>query len=210
MLVPRASALPYAHSEAEADAGSGVIHIAATLDCTAVGGSITAAWLPINADDATVTAVMNEFLTASENKVDRFAHEDYDMKSMADFLSGKEYTVAVYEAGAQQPGADATYTSKSIGDESYADLGKQATASRYGNQVNPLRQRNRSQQLLPPNDLLRPPVHPPKDGPAPPPKDRPAAPAAKEHPLPPLAASFGRSFGGEVSFYFPANEKVFP
>lgn len=122
MLVPRASALPYAHSEAEADAGSGVIHIAATLDCTAVGGSITAAWLPINADDATVTAVMNEFLTASENKVDRFAHEDYDMKSMADFLSGKEYTVAVYEAGAQQPGADATYTSKSIGDESYADL----------------------------------------------------------------------------------------
>lgn len=122
LLASRATALPYAHSEAEAEAGSGLVHVAATLDCTEVGGSITTAWLPINADDATVKAVMNEFLTASESKVDRFAHEDYTMKSMADFLSDKDYTVAVYKAGGQQPGAEATYTSTSIGDESYTGL----------------------------------------------------------------------------------------
>lgn len=122
LFASSAAAVPHAHSEAEADAGSGLIHIAVTLDCTAVGGSVKTVWLPINSDDATVTAVMNEFLTASENKVDRFAHEDYDMESMTDFLSGKEYTVAVYKASAQQPGSDAVYTSSSIGDESYAGL----------------------------------------------------------------------------------------
>lgn len=122
LFVPSASAIPHAHSEAQADAGSGLTHVAVTLDCTAIGGSVKAVWLPINTDDASVTAVMNEFMTASENKVDRFAHDDYDMESMTDFLSDKEYTVAVYQAGAQQPGADATYTSESIGDESYATL----------------------------------------------------------------------------------------
>jgi hypothetical protein len=122
LMASRASAVPYTHSETEADAGSGLIHIAATLDCTEVGGSIVSVWLPVNSDDATVEAVMNEFLTASESKVDRFAHEDYNMESMSDFLSGKEYTVAVYKAGAQQPGAEATYTSNSIGDQSYAGL----------------------------------------------------------------------------------------
>lgn len=122
LITPRASAIPHTHSDAEADAGSGLIHIVATLDCTGVGGSITTAWLPINSDRATVQAVMNEFPTVSENKVDRFEHEDYNMSSMTDFLSGKKYTVAVYEAGAQQPNTEATYTSGSIGDESYAAL----------------------------------------------------------------------------------------
>ena len=32
LLAPRALALPYAHSEAEADAGSGLVHVAVTLD----------------------------------------------------------------------------------------------------------------------------------------------------------------------------------
>lgn len=118
-----AIAIPYTHSEEEADAGSGVIHIAVTLDSTAIGGSVQAAWLPVNSDDATVTAVMNEYMTASENKVDRFAHEDYNMQSMADYLSGKEYEVAVYKAGEQQPGAEAVYTSTSVGGADYSDLG---------------------------------------------------------------------------------------
>lgn len=118
----RATALPFAHSEAEADAGSGLVHIAVTLDCSAVGGSTTFAWLPVNADDASVEAVMNEFLKASENKVDRFAHEDYSLESLADFLAGKNYTVAVYEAGAQQPGAIAEYTSASVGDATFTGL----------------------------------------------------------------------------------------
>lgn len=122
ILVPHAGALPYAHSEEEADAGMGVVHIAVTLDCSAIGGPTKFVWLPINADSPTVTAVMNEFLNASEDKVDRFAHEDYQMESLADFLSGKQYTVAVYKASAQQPGADATYTSASIGDETYSTL----------------------------------------------------------------------------------------
>lgn len=118
----RASALPFAHSEEEADAGSGLVHIAVTLDCSAVGGSTTFAWLPVKADDASVTAVMNEFLKASENKVDRFAHEDYNLQSMTDFLAGKNYTVAVYEAGSQEPGDEVEYTSSSVGDESYTGL----------------------------------------------------------------------------------------
>lgn len=122
LFATSATALPYAHSEEEAAAGSGLIHVVATLDCQATGGSVKTVWLPINADNTTVTAVMNEFLTASENKVDRFAHDDYSTESMADFLADKEYTVAIYEAGAQQPSTDAVYTSSSIGDESYAQL----------------------------------------------------------------------------------------
>lgn len=122
LLAPRALALPYAHSEAEADAGSGLVHVAVTLDCTAIGGPVKAVWQPINADDATVEAVMNEFLTASEDKSDRFAHEDYAMESMADFLSDEEYSIAVYEAGAQEPGADAVYTSSSIGSDASVAL----------------------------------------------------------------------------------------
>lgn len=118
----QASALPYAHSEAQAHASGGLVHIAVTLDCTQVGGSVKAVWLPVNSSEATVEAVMNEFLTASENKVDRFAHEDYALESMADFLADKNYTVAVYKAGAQNPGADAVYTSDSVGDAAYAEL----------------------------------------------------------------------------------------
>lgn len=121
-LAPQASALPYAHSEEQADAGLGLVHIAVTLDCTEVGGSVKAVWLPINGGEPTVEAVLNEFLTASENKVDRFAHEDYAMESLADFLADKNYTVAVHKAGAQKPGADAVYTSDSVGDAAYAEL----------------------------------------------------------------------------------------
>lgn len=117
-----AFALPYAHSDKEADAGSGLVHIAVTLDNSAIGGPTKCAWLPVNADDANVQAVMNEFLNASESKVERFDHEDYHMQSMADYLAGHEYTVSVYQAGAQAPGDDALYTSKSIGDASYSGL----------------------------------------------------------------------------------------
>lgn len=122
LFAPLASAIPQAHSEEEAAAGSGLIHVVATLDCTATDGSVKTVWLPINADDASVTAVMYEFVTASENKVDRFAHEDYNMESLSDFLADKEYTVAVYLADSQQPGADDLYTSTSAGDESYTGL----------------------------------------------------------------------------------------
>ena len=115
--------LPYAHSEKEADAGHGIIHVAVTLDAKATGGPTKAVWLPINADDATVEAVMNEFLNASEDKSDRFAHEDYAMESMADYLSGKEYTIAVYKAGAQAPGTDGfAYTSASAGSDAGTTL----------------------------------------------------------------------------------------
>lgn len=117
-----AFALPYTHSDEEADAGHGVVHIAVTLDSSAVDGFTKRVWLPINADDASVKAVMNEFLNASESKVERFDHEDYNLESMADYLSGHEYEVAVYAASAQQPGADLEYTSKSIGNESYTGL----------------------------------------------------------------------------------------
>ncbi len=117
-----ASAIPYAHSEEEADAGSGLIHIAVTLDCTADEGYTKCVWQPINADDATVEAVMNEVVVASEDKTDRFAHEDYDMQSLASFLADREYTVAVYKAGSQEAGTYSEYTSASIGDETYTQL----------------------------------------------------------------------------------------
>ncbi len=122
VLAPQASALPYAHSDKQADAGLGLVHIAVTLDCSEVGGPVKAVWLPVNSSEATVEAVMNEFLTASESKVDRFAHEDYAMESLADFLADKNYTVTVHKAGAQKPGADAVYTSDSVGDEAYEGL----------------------------------------------------------------------------------------
>lgn len=117
LLAPSANALPYAHSEAEADASGGLIHVAVTVDASAVGGPTKAVWLPVKAGNATVGAAMNEFLNASEDKSDRFAHEDYAMESMADYLNGREYTIAVYEAGAQAPGTDGlAYTSASTGD----------------------------------------------------------------------------------------------
>lgn len=123
LFVPLAFGLPYTHSEKEADAGHGVIHVAVTLDSSAVGGPTKAVWLPVNADDATVEAVMNEFLNASEDKSDRFAHEDYAMESMADYLSGREYTIAVYKAGAQAPGTDGfAYTSASAGSDAGTTL----------------------------------------------------------------------------------------
>lgn len=122
VALPSALAVPYAHSEAESASGMGVVHIAVTLDSTATDGSKKAAWLPVNHDGATVAAVLNEFLDASEDKTDRAAHVDYDMRSLAEYLEGKTYTVAVYKAGAQQPGAVATYTSESIGDATFAGL----------------------------------------------------------------------------------------
>ena len=118
-----ASAIPYTHSEEEADAGSGLIHIAVTLDCSAADEGYTkCVWQPINADDATVEAVMNEVILASEDKADRFAHEDYDTQSLASFLADKEYTVTVYKAESQEAGAYSEYTSESIGDETYTQL----------------------------------------------------------------------------------------
>lgn len=117
-----AFALPYTHSDEEADSGHGLIHVAVTLDSSAVDGFTKRIWLPINSDDATVKAVLNEGLNASESKVERFDHEDYNLESLADYLNGHEYEVAVYAAGAQQPGATLEYTSKSIGDESYTGL----------------------------------------------------------------------------------------
>lgn len=117
-----AQAMPYTHSEQEADAGMGVVHIAVTLDATAIDNGKKAVWLPVNHDHATVEAVLNEFLYASEDKVDRFAHADYDMQSLAEYLDGKTYTVAVYQAGAQEPGTTAVYTSDTIGDATFADL----------------------------------------------------------------------------------------
>ena len=44
------------------------------------------------------------------------------MQSLAEYLDGKTYTVAVYQAGAQEPGATAVYTSDTIGDATFADL----------------------------------------------------------------------------------------
>lgn len=117
-----AQALPYTHSEQEADAGLGVVHIAVTLDTTAIDNAKKAVWLPINHESATVSAVMNEFLNASEDKVDRFAHADYDLQSLAEYLEGKTVSVAVYKAGAQAPGAAGTYTSETIGDATFAGL----------------------------------------------------------------------------------------
>lgn len=124
LFASRASAVPYAHSEEEADAGSGLVHIAVTLDCSATDGSVKCVWQPVNADGATVEAVMNEVWVASEDKVDRFAHEDYDTQSLASFLSDKTYTVSVYKAGAQQAGASTEYSSESVGGASYAELEK--------------------------------------------------------------------------------------
>ncbi len=117
-----AFALPYTHSDEEADAGSGLVHIAVTVDNSAIGGFTKCVWLPVNSDDANVEAVFNEYLTASESKVDRFAHEDYNMQSLAKYLSGHEYTVSVYAAGGQKPGAEPKYTSNSIGGENYSGL----------------------------------------------------------------------------------------
>ena len=117
-----AQALPYTHSEQEADAGLGVVHIAVTLDTTAIDHAKKAVWLPVNHERATVDAVLNEFLNASEDKVDRFAHADYDTQSLAEYLDGKTFTVAVYKAGSQQPGAAATYTAETIGDATFAGL----------------------------------------------------------------------------------------
>lgn len=123
LLAPSsAQAMMNAHTGQESDAGMGVVHIAVTLDRTDVGGEKKAVWLPINHDNATVETVLNEFLYASEDKTDRFAHEDYELQSLAEVLGGSTYTVAVYRAEAQQPGAEATYTSESIGDASYAGL----------------------------------------------------------------------------------------
>lgn len=117
-----AQALPYTHSEQEADAGLGVVHIAVTLDTTAIDHAKKAVWLPVNHERATVDAVLNEFLYASEDKVDRFAHADYDTQSLAEYLDGKTYTVAVYKAAAQEPGDATVYTSETIGDATFADL----------------------------------------------------------------------------------------
>lgn len=117
-----AQAMPYTHSEQQADAGMGVVHIAVTLDTTAIDHAKKAVWLPINHDGATVEAVLDEFLYATEDKVDGAAHLDYDMQSLREFLDGKTYTVAVYKAGAQPAGAAATYTSETIGDATFAGL----------------------------------------------------------------------------------------
>lgn len=118
----QAHALPYTHSEQEAEASHGLVHIAVTLDESAVGGAVKSVWQPLKSDNPTVEALLNETLTASENKVEPFEHEDYAMESLANYLSGKTYTVEVYAAGAQGTNIADAYASEGIGDESYSEL----------------------------------------------------------------------------------------
>jgi hypothetical protein len=123
IAVPYAYGYSYVHTETESDASnSGVITICLTVDATEIGGAVTAASVLIPASDNTVDAVLLEGALSSEDRAYVNSY-NYDYVSVAQYLSDKEYTVSVFAAGSQNPGAESpTYTSPSIGDAGYAGL----------------------------------------------------------------------------------------
>ena len=113
-----AFAFYYAHDDAHTAAESkGVMEVVCTLDQTAVGGGINTEIVFV-AEGATAKDAIAEAVIGNNAANDPAAIKDHSAQSFASYISGKNYTVDVYEAASQKPGTQTTYDAKSLGGES--------------------------------------------------------------------------------------------
>lgn len=112
----------HVHTEDHAanSTATGAMEICLTVDLTAVGGANTADMMFIP-NGGTVADVLEEGILSSENQLGPDAIHNYDTTALKDYLADHEYTIAVYAAGAQEPGTQTTYDTESLSDsEDYA------------------------------------------------------------------------------------------
>ena len=108
----------YAHNEEHVEASNqGVMEVVCTLDETAVGGGIHTGIVFVaegaTAKDAIAEAVISP-LAANEPS----AIKDHSAQATSEYLTGKTYTVNVYDAASQKPGTQTTNDVASKGGES--------------------------------------------------------------------------------------------
>lgn len=108
IAVPAAYGFYYVHSdEGAATESKGVYEITCVLDETATGGAVHSELIFVP-EGSTVEAVLNEDIVSSENQNGLEAIHNYDVESLGEYLSGKQYTCTVYKPADQKPGTHTT------------------------------------------------------------------------------------------------------
>ncbi len=128
LIAVPAYAFYYVHSDEGTQVESkGVYEITCVLDETAQGGSVRSE-LVIVPEGSTVKDLLNEDVASSNNQNGLGAIHNYDATSLADYLSGKQYTCTVYAAMSQKPGTQTTH-------DGQGTTGESTVLNRYDNVV---------------------------------------------------------------------------
>ena len=128
LIAVPAYAFYYVHSDEGTQVESkGVYEITCVLDETAQGGSVRSE-LVIVPEGSTVKDLLNEDVRSSNNQNGLSAIHNYDATSLADYLSGKQYTCTVYAVGSQKPGTQTTH-------DGQGTTGESTVLNRYDNVV---------------------------------------------------------------------------
>ena len=86
----------------------GVIEVTCTVDETAQGGGVKTS-LIIVPEGSTAAACLDESVVSSNSQNGLAAIHDYSVSSLADELSGKQYTCTVHKADSQKPGTHTAF-----------------------------------------------------------------------------------------------------
>lgn len=109
LITVPAYAMFYVHSEENvAEASNGVIEVTCTVDETAQGGGVRCSLIMVP-EGSTAADCLSEGIVSSNSQEGLEAIHDYSTSSLADELSGKQYTCTVYSAEDQTPGTQTTY-----------------------------------------------------------------------------------------------------
>lgn len=109
LIAAPAYAFYYVHSDEGTQVESkGAYEVTCIVDETAQGGSVHSE-LVFVPEGGTVKELLNEVLRSSESQNGLSAIHNYDVTSLADYLSGKQYTCTTYAAGSQKPGTHTTF-----------------------------------------------------------------------------------------------------
>ena len=109
LIAVPAYAFYYVHSDEGTQVESkGAYEITCVLDETAQGGGVHSE-LVFVPEGSTVKDLLNEDVISSNNQNGLKAIHNYDATSLADYLSGKQYTCTVHAAMSQKPGTHTTY-----------------------------------------------------------------------------------------------------
>lgn len=104
-----AYAFYYVHGEENvAETSKGAIEVLCTVDETAQGGGVRVSLLFVP-EGSTAADLLDEGVVSSNSQNGVEAIHSYDVSSLADELSNKQYTCTVYPAESQKPGTQTTY-----------------------------------------------------------------------------------------------------
>ncbi len=108
LIVAPAYGFYYVHDEQVASSDAeGVIMVPVTVDQTAVNGGVKAGVVVVP-DGSNASDVIQECAVSSEDANSVEAVHDHSTSSLADTLSGRQYTCTVYKAESQNPGTQST------------------------------------------------------------------------------------------------------